>query len=252
MSPSIANIAAKVKTANKSSTLAVLPLVLASVAVTGYARTHTNHMQAVPEHERNQQQHDDAELLHQHVAYPSTSMLAPRKTLHSTPLRVFTRALQLLDAQSHDVLYDIGCGDGRCVIAAAKELGIRAVGIEIDAARAAEAQAAVREAQVEHLVTIRVGNAMEMDFSDATIIFLFLIERGLRLIRPRLEALPRSCRVVTYLYKFPALPFEARHVLQAKESQQDVAFPVFFYRFPTISTAAALPAASAGAESSAQ
>lgn len=106
-------------------------------------------------------------------------MLAPRKTLHSTPLRVFRSALELVDITPHDVFYDVGCGDGRLVIDAAKSYGIRAVGIEIDEARAQQARSAVVAAGVAHLVTIHHGNAMDFDYADATIMFLFLIERGL-------------------------------------------------------------------------
>jgi predicted RNA methylase len=107
-------------------------------------------------------------------------MLAPRRTLHSTPLVVFRKALEIICATKNDVLYDVGCGDGRCVVDAATRLQIRSIGIEIDPDRAAQASAAVRDAGVEELATIIIGNAMEYDFEDATIIFLFLIERGLR------------------------------------------------------------------------
>lgn len=116
------------------------------------------------------------------VAAPErpVSMLAPRKTLHSTPLRVFSGALELLHVNAGDVLYDVGCGDGRLVVRAAQTHGIRAVGIEIDRERVLQARRAAQEAGVAHLVTIHHGNALDFDFADATIVFLFLIERGLR------------------------------------------------------------------------
>lgn len=106
-------------------------------------------------------------------------MLAPRKKLHSTPLRVFRSALELVTITPSDVFYDVGCGDGRLVIDAAVSYGIRAVGIEIDETRAHEARRAVETAGVTHLVTIHHGNAMDFDYADATVMFLFLIERGL-------------------------------------------------------------------------
>jgi cyclopropane fatty-acyl-phospholipid synthase-like methyltransferase len=108
------------------------------------------------------------------------AMLAPRKTLHSTPLLVFSGALERLKVQPNDVLYDIGCGDGRCVIEAAQKYGIKAVGIEIDGERVLQARQKAKDAGVDHLVTIYKGNALDFDFSEATIIFLFLIERGLK------------------------------------------------------------------------
>ncbi|KAF1322687.1 Rna methyltransferase, partial [Globisporangium splendens] len=163
-------------------------------------------------------------------------MLAPRKTLHSTPLRVFQSALEMLCIAPDDVFYDIGCGDGRLVIEAARTHGIRAVGIEIDAARAAQATHAVQDAGVAHLVTIHHGNAMDFDYRDATVMFLFLIERGLGLIRPLIEQLPSRCRVVTYLYKFPGgLVHESKYFLRANDASDDVAFPVYMYTFPSSS-----------------
>uniref|UniRef100_K3WRR4 Methyltransferase domain-containing protein n=1 Tax=Globisporangium ultimum (strain ATCC 200006 / CBS 805.95 / DAOM BR144) TaxID=431595 RepID=K3WRR4_GLOUD len=227
---------------SKSSTLAVMPLVVACAAVTGYARSTAaaHHMQAAPQENDSDAAHD-AETFHQHVVYQTgsvtvaaTLMLAPRKTLHSTPLRVFQSALEMLRIASDDVFYDIGCGDGRLVIAAARTYSIRAVGIEIDAVRAAQATRAVQDAGVAHLVTIHHGNAMDFDYRDATVMFLFLIERGLGLIRPLLEQLPSRCRVVTYLYKFPgSLPHEGKHFLRAKDASDDVAFPVYIYTFPS-------------------
>lgn len=109
-------------------------------------------------------------------------MLAPRKTLYSTPLRVFTDALALVAVTSDDVLYDVGCGDGRLLIEAATRFGVRAVGIEIDAERVRMAREAAEAAQVAHLVTIHYGNALEFDLADATVIFLFLVNRGLKCV----------------------------------------------------------------------
>ncbi|KAF4321038.1 hypothetical protein BBO99_00000798 [Phytophthora kernoviae] len=169
-------------------------------------------------------------------------MLAPRKTLHSTPLRVFRRALELVHAQSSDVLYDLGCGDGRLVIEAAKTFGVRAVGVEIDPNRAQEARNAAARAGVGHLVTVHEANALEFDIpSDATIVFLFLITRGLSLVRPKLDKLTQNCRVITYLYRIPNLSTYERHFVQVRDSDsneqqglvasKDMAFPIYIYHF---------------------
>ncbi|TMW68412.1 hypothetical protein Poli38472_005880 [Pythium oligandrum] len=160
-------------------------------------------------------------------------MLAPRKTLHSTPLRVFRKALEIVHVQPKDVLYDVGCGDGRCVIEAAVRYGIRAVGIEIDKDRVTQARLAAQEAGVEHLVTIHHGNALDYSLDEASVVFLFLIERGLRLIQPKFESRTQPCRVVTYLYKFPEAPYRKRQLIPAKDTTDDVAFPIFLYQFPS-------------------
>lgn len=118
-----------------------------------------------------------------------TDMLAPRKTLHSTPLCVFRRALELVAAHPGDVLYDLGCGDGRLVIEAAKIAHIRAVGVEIDVDRCEAARRSAEREGVAHLVTFVCANALEFELpADATIVFLFLIDRGLR-CKPSFESI---------------------------------------------------------------
>ena len=108
-------------------------------------------------------------------------MLAPRKKLHITPPSAVEQALELLELNESDVLLDIGCGDGRALIAAAKIYRCRAIGIEIEEERAAQAKEAVAKAGLDHLVTIYQGNAMEFEgFRQATAVYLFLTDRGLR------------------------------------------------------------------------
>lgn len=73
-------------------------------------------------------------------------MLAPRKKLWSTPKEAVDAAIRLLDVAPADIVYDIGCGDGRFVITCASRCGCRCVGIEIDEERAVEARAKVAAA----------------------------------------------------------------------------------------------------------
>jgi SAM-dependent methyltransferase len=137
-------------------------------------------------------------------------MLAPRKKLWPTPRYVIDAALELAGVTRDDVVLDLGCGDGRVLIAAAKKCGARAVGYEINAARAAEAVAAADAAGVAHLVDIRVGNALNADLDEIrpTVAILFLIERGLRAAVPLLAAGPCSMRLCCYTY---AVPRDARY-----------------------------------------
>ncbi|KAG7385717.1 hypothetical protein PHYPSEUDO_001171 [Phytophthora pseudosyringae] len=177
-------------------------------------------------------------------------MLAPRKTLYSTPLSAFRRALELARVSASDVVYDLGCGDGRLLIEAARGLGVRAVGVEIDPKRAQQARDAAEASGVAHLVTVHEANALEFDIpADATVVFLFLIGRGLSLVRPKLEKL-HACRVITYLYRIPNLTPLEKHFVPAREpapeheanrgqssksamNPADVVFPVYIYHFPT-------------------
>ena len=98
-----------------------------------------------------------------------------------------------------DVVYDLGSGDGRIVIAAAQKFGATGVGIEIDPVRISEARANAARAKVEHLVTFKLQDAMESDVSDATVVTLYLLSAQNVRLRPRLTAQLRSgARIVSH------------------------------------------------------
>ena len=86
---------------------------------------------------------------------------------------------------SKDVVYDLGCGDGRIVIAAAQNFGARGVGVDIDASSDRDQhEAAARDAGVERLVTFKVQDAMTVDVSEATIVTLYLLAASNVKLRP--------------------------------------------------------------------
>ena len=82
--------------------------------------------------------------------------------------------LALGKVTSADVVYDLGCGDGRIVVAAAKGPGARGVGIDIDPERIAEATALARREGVSDRVTFILGDLFQADFHDATVVMLYL------------------------------------------------------------------------------
>jgi SAM-dependent methyltransferase len=115
-----------------------------------------------------------------------------------SPPEVVRTMLQIADVRPGDVVYDLGCGDGRVVIEAAK-LGARGVGVDIDPERVREALANARAAGVEDRVEIREGDLFETDVSPASVVMLFL-QQDLNLrLRPRLLAqLQPGARVVSH------------------------------------------------------
>jgi len=123
----------------------------------------------------------------------------PRAPFVATPPDVVDRMLALARVGSQDVVYDLGCGDGRIVIAAARNFGARGVGIDIDPVRIEEAQANARRAGIEHLVTFKVQDALETDVSEATVVTLYLVSALNVKLRPRLAAQLRpGARVVSH------------------------------------------------------
>lgn len=164
-------------------------------------------------------------------------MLAPQKKLHSTPLNVIEEALKYVKLKKEDnhVLYDIGCGDGRCVVYAAEKYGIQCVGIEINPMRAEKARQCVKEKGLEHLVEIKCGNALEMNLSQGTMMFLFLTKRGLRLLAPQLSSIDHPVYLITYLYDFPqdvvkSMNLEMIKKQFCKNPNNSGSFPFYIYR----------------------
>ncbi len=118
-----------------------------------------------------------------------------------SPRHVVDEMLKLADVRKNDVVYDLGCGDGRIVIAAAQQFGARGVGIDIDPQRIKESVENARTAGVLERVTFRNEDLFEADIGDATVVTLFLWpEVNLRL-RPKLwRDLKPGTRVVSYYW----------------------------------------------------
>jgi SAM-dependent methyltransferase len=117
-----------------------------------------------------------------------------------TPADVVERMLDLASVTGQDVVYDLGSGDGRLVIAAARR-GARGVGIDIDPERVTEAQANAKAAGVEHLTTFVLGDALQADVSEATVVTLYLLSSSNLRLRPMLtKQLRPGARVVSHAF----------------------------------------------------
>jgi SAM-dependent methyltransferase len=111
--------------------------------------------------------------------------------------------LKLAGTSPNDVVYDLGCGDGRIVIAAAKEFGARGVGIEIDPAPLHMAAYNARRAGIEDRVRFVRGDIFDADIGEATVVTLFLFESLNRRLLPKLrKELKPGTRIVAHRYGF--------------------------------------------------
>jgi len=130
------------------------------------------------------------------VQQPDAVTLAPYVP---TPPDVVDRMLALAEVGPRDVVYDLGCGDGRIVIAAARRYGARGVGVDIDPVRIRESIANARKAGVEQLVTFRLQDALKTDVSDATVVALYLLSFANLQLRPLLQTqLKPGARIVAH------------------------------------------------------
>lgn len=110
----------------------------------------------------------------------------PDVIYYPTPPETVAEMLRMAKIKKGDVLYDLGSGDGRIPIAAAKEYGIRTVGIEIDPKLITEAEENARQAGVAQLVDLRNEDMFRVNLSEATIVTLYLSEKLNVLLRPKL------------------------------------------------------------------
>jgi len=118
-----------------------------------------------------------------------------------TPEDVVDRMLVLAGTTRDDVVYDLGCGDGRIPIAAAKTYGARGVGIDIDPKRIEESRANAKAAGIEHLVEFRLQDALTADVSAATVVTLYMLGSGNAKLRPILtRQLRPGARIVSHAF----------------------------------------------------
>jgi SAM-dependent methyltransferase len=121
-----------------------------------------------------------------------------------TPQPVVDRMLEIASVSGKDVLYDIGCGDGRIVITAARRYGARGVGIDIDKGMIDESEKDAASAGVGRQVKFLCMDATKADISEATVVSLYLLPESNALMRPLLDAQLRpKSRVVCHNYTIP-------------------------------------------------
>jgi tRNA G37 N-methylase Trm5 len=115
-----------------------------------------------------------------------------------TPYEVVDKMFELADVRAGEIVYDLGCGDGRIPVQAAKKFGSRAWGFDINPVRVQESLENVKKNRVENLVTIKQQDIFELDLSKADVITLYLLPRlNVKLI-PQLDKLKPGCRIVSH------------------------------------------------------
>lgn len=136
-----------------------------------------------------------------------------------TPDDIVEYMIRMAEISEKDVVYDLGCGDGRIVITACRKTGARGVGVDIDPERIAECRANAKKASVEGKVTFIQQDLFTVDFSEATVLALYLLPEINIKLRPRiLNELQPGARIVSHNYSMGDwLPDTARH-LDARHS----------------------------------
>lgn len=135
------------------------------------------------------------------VAQPETGRKEPDVPYVTTPEPVVLEMLRLAKVTKDDVVYDLGSGDGRIVIAAAKQFGARGLGLEIDRGLVHEAEENARRAGVTDRVRFIAADIFDADLSGATVVTLYLFPSVNERLRPKLlRELKPGTRVVSHAY----------------------------------------------------
>lgn len=132
------------------------------------------------------------------MALLASVVFAGKRLTVPTPEEAVERMVDIAELKPGENVYDLGCGDGRIVVAAAKRRAVRAVGVEIDPAQAARSRANVERNGVGARVTIVEGNVYKTDLSDADAVFIYLEPEILRGLTPQLRRMKPGSRIVTF------------------------------------------------------
>jgi SAM-dependent methyltransferase len=148
----------------------------------------------------------------------------------ATPMLVVEKMLEMADLDGDDVLYDLGCGDGRIVITAAKKYGARGVGIDLSLERIEESRTNAKEAGVENLVEFRREDATKSDISQATVVTIYLLTESNELLRPILEKqLKPGTLVISHNYDIPG--WEKKEIdYTSIKTQDDEEHMIYLYQ----------------------
>jgi ubiquinone/menaquinone biosynthesis C-methylase UbiE len=145
-----------------------------------------------------------------------------------TPQPVVDKMLDMAKVTKKDIVYDLGCGDGRVVATAAKKYGATGVGVDIDPERIKDSAETLKKMDVEKLVEIRQGDALKVkDLEKATVLMLYMLDEFMEKLEPiAKKRLPKGARIVSHDFKFPNWEAEQVVEFQGPERQHTLYYYV--------------------------
>jgi SAM-dependent methyltransferase len=144
-----------------------------------------------------------------------------------SPPRVVRRMLELAEIKRGDVVYDLGCGDGRVLISAARKYGARGVGIDIDPERLK--QATQRARRFQNRIAFQCRSVFKVDLRDADVVTIYLLPDLNRKLMRQLAKLKPGCRIVTHAFPLPDIKEQKKAHLTASDG---LCHDIYLYRTP--------------------
>jgi len=155
---------------------------------------------------------------------------SPDVGYYATTQDVVEEILRLAKVGKNDVVCDLGCGDGRFVITAAKKHGCRGVGYEIDPKYVKLARESAKQQGVDSLVTIHEQDIFTVDLKPMTVVTLFLLPNLNARLIPQLEKLPKGARIISHEFDIPGLVADRELTFVSK--QDDSEHLLYIYTTP--------------------
>ena len=147
-----------------------------------------------------------------------------------TPNDIVAKMLKVAKVKKGDVVYDLGCGDGRIVVTAAKKFGCKGIGFDIDPDRLRESNANVKKAGVEKLVQIMDKDIFKVDLSKASVITLYLLPSLNRKLVPQFNKMKPGSRVVSHEYGIRG--YKPDKVLHIKSREDNAEHTIYLWTVP--------------------
>ncbi len=138
-----------------------------------------------------------------------------------TPHDIVEKMLDMAQVRKDDVVYDLGCGDGRIVVQAAKKRGCKGVGFEIVPELAQQGRDSAKQNNVSHLVQIKEEDLFKADLSAATVLPVYLLPDMLTKLKPNLEKLKPGTRIISHDYRIKGVKADKEVTLTSKETGAD-------------------------------
>ena len=143
-----------------------------------------------------------------------------------TPQEVVDKMLELAEVKEGDVVYDLGCGDGRIPVTAAKKYGVKAVGFDVDPKRIKESNENVQKNGVGKLVTIKQEDIFKQDLSKANVVTLYLLPSLNVKLMPQLRKLKPGSRIVSHSFDMRGAKPKKVVQVETKEGGEHYGLPV--------------------------
>ena len=169
-------------------------------------------------------------LLGTAVAQDTTEARTPDVVYVGSPHDVVAKMLEVAQVKKDDILYDPGCGDGRICVMAAKKYGCKAIGFDLNPVRLRESLENIKRNGVEKLVRVERKDIFTVDFSEATVVSIYLLPWMNKKLVPQLQKMKPGTRIVAHDYSIEGYPPDKTITMTSK--QDAVEHYIYFWTLP--------------------